>query len=93
MGNAHSHLPNRLKKYRKLMNYSQKDIARILKLKSASIISRWENGASLPNVVNLFKLSILYRRLADQLYFELIQELRAEFIEQGVFAPNDQHYC
>ena len=74
------------------MSYSQKDVARILKLKSASIISRWENGVSLPSIVNLFKLSILYKRLADQLYLELMQELRTKFVAQGVFEKNEQHY-
>lgn len=92
MGNGLSHIPNRLKKYRRHMSYSQKDVARILKLKSASIISRWENGVSLPSIVNLFKLSILYKRLADQLYLELMQELRTKFVAQGVFEKNEQHY-
>lgn len=58
------------------MGYSQRDVAKLLKQKSASSISRWEKGVSLPSVENLLKLSFLYRTLCNELYFDLSLEFR-----------------
>lgn len=64
------------------MGYTQEDVAGLLGYKSASRISKWEKGISMPNVKNLLKLSYLYRTLADQLYYDLSRELRIELHEQ-----------
>jgi transcriptional regulator with XRE-family HTH domain len=63
------YIPNRLRKYRILAGYSQKDVAHILGMKSTSRISKWEQGTALPSLEYLFKLSILYRVLCDELYY------------------------
>ena len=68
--------PNRLRKYRKIMGYSQKDVARKLGYKCTSRISRWEEGKSMPSVINLIKLSIIYCRLPTDLYFDTYLELK-----------------
>jgi len=39
-------------------------------------LSQWENGVKLPNTINLIKLSIIYRTLPTELYFEYFQELK-----------------
>lgn len=69
--------PNCLRKYRKLMGYSQVEVASLLGLKGHSHISEWESGMSKPCLDNLFRLSILYRTPVDELYFEV----RLEFIK------------
>jgi transcriptional regulator with XRE-family HTH domain len=76
-------IPNRLWKYRKLMGYSQTDIAIRLGHKDTSRISRWENGFTMPSGKNLLQLSILYKTLVNELYFELSTELR-----QNLFSRN-----
>jgi transcriptional regulator with XRE-family HTH domain len=50
---------NRLKRFRKEKGLAQKDVARILGVKSSSMISRWERGASLPETLNVLKLAAL----------------------------------
>lgn len=72
------HIPNLLRKHRRVMGYRQKEVAEILDLKSANRISRWEQGVATPGLFNLLKLSIVYSTLCDQLYIDLVAELRNE---------------
>lgn len=60
------------------MGYEQKDIAYLLGLKSHSCVSEWEQGKKNPSIENLLLLSILYRTLPDQLYYDLRFELQKE---------------
>lgn len=76
MGHDGRHIPNRLKKYRSMMGYTQKDVAKMLGIENTCRLSRWEKGFALPNVINLFKLSILYRTLPEELYRDISSELR-----------------
>jgi transcriptional regulator with XRE-family HTH domain len=71
-------VPNCLKKYRKARGFQQKDVAKILGLKCTSMISRWEKGFCLPSAVNLFKLAVLYRTIADSLFIDLLKTLKVE---------------
>ena len=71
-------IPNCLKKHRRLMGFSQEEIKKHLKLKSTSMISRWEHGQSMPNGRNLLKLSVLYKTLVNDLYYSLSKELQTE---------------
>ena len=75
-------IPNLLRKYRKANGYKQKDIAKILGIKSSSKISRWEKGDCIPNLVNVFKISILYRVMVDSLFIDLLRQLRIEVNKQ-----------
>ena len=79
MKKTKSKIPNYLKKYRRIRGLKQKDVAKILGIKSASIISRWEKGVCLPNTLNLFRLSILYRTMSDALFIDLMRDLRDDF--------------
>ena len=76
----HKFIPNSLKKYRKRSGLKQKEVAKILGLKSTSMISRWEKGVCLPKPLSMFKMAVLYRTMTDALYFDLrrtlINELR-----------------
>ena len=72
----HKSIPNCLRRYRKARGLKQKDVAKILGLKSASMISRWERGLCLPSALNLFKIAALYRTMLDALFIDLLRVLR-----------------
>ncbi len=67
---------NSLKKHRLLMGYKQNEVAKLLGLKSASRISRWEKGLAMPSVENLIKLSAIYSTLMNELYWEMYMEIK-----------------
>lgn len=69
---------NCLRKYRKVRGLKQKDVAKILGLKGTSMISRWEKGVCLPELLNSLKLALLYRTMIDALYIDLVREMREE---------------
>ncbi len=71
---------NSLKKHRTQMHYKQKDVAMLLNLQNTGQISRWEKGVSMPNAMNLFKLSIIYRTFPNELYFTFVIKLRHEIL-------------
>lgn len=71
-------IPNRLRKFRKMSGYSQKQVAFFLGVENAGMISRWENGSRFPSPVNIFRLAALYHTMADALYFDLIKVVRRE---------------
>jgi transcriptional regulator with XRE-family HTH domain len=75
---TYQRIPNCLRKYRIASGLKQKDVARKMGLRSASRISRWEKGESIPNIVNAFKLSIIYHVMNDALFIVLIRSLREE---------------
>ena len=75
-------IPNNLRKYRKTIGLKQKDVARILNIKSAGMISRWEKGVCLPSLVNAFRLAGLYSVLVDALFFPLIRVIKRKIMER-----------
>lgn len=81
MDYAGRHFPNALKKHRKLMGYTQNQVANKLGYKNASIISIWENSEVIPSYINVLKLSILYRTLPFELYPRLYKEIRKDLSE------------
>ena len=64
------------------MQYRQTDVAFLLDLNTTSRISRWEKGVSFPNTINLLKLSIIYRTFPNELYFNLLIELRHTLLKK-----------
>lgn len=73
-------IPNCLRSYRKARGLLQKEVAAILGMKSASIVSRWENGACLPKPLTMFKLAVLYRTMADALFIDLRRALKDDLL-------------
>lgn len=71
-------MPNLLRKYRKVRGLKEKDVARMLNLKSASRISRWEKGICLPSLANAFRLAALYRVMVDALFTDMSDSLKEE---------------
>ena len=72
--------PNLLRKYRKVRGLKQKEVARILDLKSPSRISRWEKGLCLPSFSNALRLAVVYRVMVDVIYPDLLANLRDEIM-------------
>jgi DNA-binding XRE family transcriptional regulator len=75
-------IPNNLRKYRKALGLKQTDVDKILNLKNAGMISRWEKGVCLPSLLNAFKLAGLYCVLVDALFFPLIRLIKRKIMER-----------
>lgn len=67
---------NCLRHYRKVNNLTQKHVAILLGLKNHSLISRWENGFSLPDLENAFKLAVIYGVMVDVLFVDLRRSIQ-----------------
>ena len=79
----HAHpIKNRLRMSRKLAQLTQREVAKHIKLKSPSQISRWETGERVPNLLQALTLSALYRRLVNDLFFDLFQEQRDRIVQK-----------
>ena len=77
-------IPNCLPKYRRQKGLTQKEVAKILGLKTSSIISKWERGFSFPSVPSLLKLSALYGRQAEALFLDLYQKIKEEVLTSAL---------
>lgn len=60
------------------MGLTQRQVATLLGLHDTKPLSVWEKGASLPGTLYLLKLSIIYRTYPNELYHDLVLELRQE---------------
>jgi transcriptional regulator with XRE-family HTH domain len=80
MATHHHVITNRLRRARKIAGYTQRQVAAFLGHKNSARVSSWEKGYALPNTVNLFKLSILYRTLPHDFYIDLYQQLRKQLL-------------
>lgn len=60
------------------MRYKQTCVAKKLQLKDTALISRWENGKSLPGLKYAILLSRLYKTTVNALFWELDQECTKE---------------
>ncbi len=67
---------NRFELNRKTSGYSQTEVAQILGFSSIAQISRWERGEKNPNLKHSLQLSVLYKRLVNDYFWDLFQELR-----------------
>ena len=74
--------PNRLRAIRQNAGYSQQAVARLLRHKNSSLLSRWEGEKAIPSVPNLIRLCILYGKTVQELYPEYCKR-----IEQALQDP------
>jgi len=79
---SYKNIPSALRKYRRIRGLSQKQVAVILGLKTASRISRWERGDCLPSLVNAIRLATLYRTMVDGIFGDLVKAVRGEVQER-----------
>lgn len=70
------HIPNRLRQYRKVHRLTQKEVSYLLGLSSTNRLSRWEQGIAVPGIKNLLQLSLIYKTVVNELYFDVYLELR-----------------
>ena len=66
---------NKLRYYRKKAKLQQEEVAEILGLKYTSLISRWENSFSYPDLINALKLAVVYGIMVDELYTDLKESI------------------
>lgn len=69
-------IPNNLKEYRLKAGLTQKQVALKLGFTNEVAISHWEQGKNIPNLINLFKLGIIYSTDVNKFYLNLIMGLR-----------------
>ncbi len=70
--------PNDLVLYRKRRALPQKKVASLLGHRDSSMLSRYENGRSLPPLPTALRLEIIYRAPVAFLYYKLYKELREQ---------------
>jgi transcriptional regulator with XRE-family HTH domain len=63
-------IPNKIKVYRRQQALTQKIVAQNIDV-DVSLITRWENGNSLPSVINLFALCIILKTTPYELYEDI----------------------
>lgn len=69
---------NNLRKFREMAGFTQIEAAKRIGLTGSTRISLWERGLALPSSENLFRLSILYGRLPDDLYSGFKEMLKSD---------------
>ncbi|OJW82312.1 MAG: hypothetical protein BGO69_17130 [Bacteroidetes bacterium 46-16] len=86
MAHAQNKYFHRLRKYRRLMGYNRKEVARRLGHKDTSLLSRWETGKANLSLENAVRLSKLYKTLVNELIYELDREIGQELFphEQAI---------
>lgn len=62
-----------------MFGYSQREIAYMLGLNSTSVIGRWEQGLATPDLENVMKLSVIYKTLIEELYYDLRKSIVSEY--------------
>lgn len=72
--------PNRLKVIRQSKGHTQKQVAKLLGYKNASLLSAWENESSMPSATNLIKLCIIYNKATRELYPEYYQRVAQDIM-------------
>ena len=80
---------NRLELNRKTSGYSQREVAQILGFSSVAQISRWERGEKDPNLKHALQLSALYKRLVNDLFWDLYQEQRGRVAKEKIKIENE----
>lgn len=68
-------IPNNLRQCRKDRGLRQEQVAAALSLKNKTLISRWERGRAIPNLINVLKLCDLYEVSITDLFGDLIRTI------------------
>lgn len=71
--------PNNIKKYRKKIGLSLKELAKRVNIKNESTIKNWEEGKYLPRSgMSLVLLLIAFNTTANKLYPDYMRKIRRE---------------
>ena len=69
---------NNLRDIRVSLGLKQTDVAGMLGHASPDRISHWEKGVAFPGMVNLFRLSLIFRIRPEHLYRNLYESLASD---------------
>ncbi len=72
---------NMIRRSRRMRDISQRQLARKIGLKEAVLLCNWENGKNEPTLRNALKLYLALQTPVEELFRELVDELRLEMIE------------
>jgi transcriptional regulator with XRE-family HTH domain len=86
-------ITNALVKYRKRMNFSQKQVAALLGFRNTAILSHYEKGTALPSLKRAMALEAIYRVPIAFLFPNLNQQIRSEIREKEdrIFKSKQNH--
>ena len=76
--NFRSAKSNQIRRYRKERHLRQRDVARLLGLKHANDLYRWETGQKLPSLTNALKLSAALQCPVELLFLDHFKQIRRE---------------
>ena len=76
-------IPNQLVFLRKRINLSQKRVARIIGLRDATLLSRYEKGREAPPLKTAMKLAALYDVTLPEIFKELNTHARTQVFGHG----------
>ena len=68
-------IPNNLRQCRRDRGLGQEQVATALGLKNKTLISRWERGRAIPNLINVLRLCDLYEVSVTNLFGDLIRTI------------------
>ncbi len=80
-------ITNRLWRYRKQHQLSQKHMAVMLGHKKTAQVSRWENGEKTPSLENALKLGYILKVPVETLFIDLAAKLQGEIAARTPEAP------
>ena len=78
MSKTKTKYPNNLLRYRERLGLTQEQLAYIVRCRRAQTIRRMENGATIPGVVTVLRLSAALRVPVEFLYQQTFTNLRDE---------------
>ncbi len=81
---------NRIARHRRHKKYSQRQLAKLLGLKSASRITSWETGESIPSTEKLFQLEQALNAMPDELLYEYSKRMKQEVVERQLALEHEQ---
>jgi transcriptional regulator with XRE-family HTH domain len=91
MDQTKPHVKNHLLLYRKRQKLSQKAVAVLLGRRNSTMLSRYENGKSLPPLSTALRLEIIYRVPVAFLFPRMYDDLRIRIRDkEGRLAGVDQ---
>lgn len=78
--------PNRIRKHRRIKGYSQIGLAKVLGMKTASLICEWEHGRVAPTLDRALDLYLVLQIPIEELFSERLIERRVALGPD--FSPN-----
>jgi Predicted transcriptional regulators len=76
-------ITNRLWRYRKERQFSQRHVARLLGHRTTAQVSRWESGAKIPTLDNALLLAHILEAPVERLFADRAAELQAKIEARG----------